>query len=405
MSDKYEKGIFSMKKRLILLCVLVLAVALAMGIVEANAASVIDSGTCGSNLTWKLTDDGTLTISGTGSMYSYSFSNQPFWEENYDDDIKRVIIEPGATSLGAYAFYSLSKVESVEIPDTVTKIGNNCFSLCDSLRSIEIPNSVNYIGDYCFSSSVGLQYVIIPYGVKIINRGTFQKCSGLEYIQIPTSVTEIGYSAFYKCDFLTDVYYGGTYSQYSSIDINDLSNENSCLHNATKHYSTCFSCCFGNYSKTDEDYHSRFCLNCGKEEKFAHNYDNGVITLQPNCKYEGIKTYTCDVCKATKEESVPRNNTHSYGEWGYENDSTHRKVCSICATSYNEKHTWTTGNVESKCSICNSTRWLTRAAKPIITHYTNNSVTLLAVDGYEYSLDFKNWQDSNEFTGLSPNGL
>ena len=38
--------------------------------VKVKAAS---SGTCGENLTWKLDDEGTLTISGTGDMTNYSF--------------------------------------------------------------------------------------------------------------------------------------------------------------------------------------------------------------------------------------------------------------------------------------------------------------------------------------------
>ena len=33
--------------------------------------SVVDSGTCGENLTWTLTNDGVLTISGTGPMEDF----------------------------------------------------------------------------------------------------------------------------------------------------------------------------------------------------------------------------------------------------------------------------------------------------------------------------------------------
>ena len=37
----------------------------------------------------------------------------------------------------------------------------------------------------------------------------------------------------------------------------------------------------------------------------THTYDNGTITTQPTCKAEGVKTYKCTVCGATKTESVP----------------------------------------------------------------------------------------------------
>ena len=39
--------------------------------IKAAAATIVDSGTCGSNLTWTLDSEGTLTISGEGEMDGY----------------------------------------------------------------------------------------------------------------------------------------------------------------------------------------------------------------------------------------------------------------------------------------------------------------------------------------------
>ncbi|WP_289466148.1 hypothetical protein, partial [Klebsiella pneumoniae] len=61
--------------------------------------TVTASGTCGDNLTWELTSDGTLTISGTGEMSNYnSFyaSMQPPWS-NYRSKIINVVVENGVT--------------------------------------------------------------------------------------------------------------------------------------------------------------------------------------------------------------------------------------------------------------------------------------------------------------------
>ncbi len=41
--------------------------------------------------------------------------------------------------------------------------------------------------------------------------------------------------------------------------------------------------------------------------------------------------------------------------------------------------------------------------KPVVVNVANNSVTLQAINGYEYSMDGLTWQTSNVFTGLSPN--
>ena len=42
--------------------------------ITASAESVA-SGECGENLTWSLSDDGILTITGTGDMYDYNNSD------------------------------------------------------------------------------------------------------------------------------------------------------------------------------------------------------------------------------------------------------------------------------------------------------------------------------------------
>ena len=40
-----------------------------------------------------------------------------------------------------------------------------------------------------------------------------------------------------------------------------------------------------------------------------HTWDNGKITLAPTTTKEGVKTFTCTVCKATKTEAVAKNDT------------------------------------------------------------------------------------------------
>lgn len=43
-----------------------------------------------------------------------------------------------------------------------------------------------------------------------------------------------------------------------------------------------------------------------------HSYDAGTVTTQPNCTNEGVKTYACTRCGATKTEAIPKNGEHVF---------------------------------------------------------------------------------------------
>ena len=60
-----------------------------------------------------------------------------------------------------------------------------------------------------------------------------------------------------------------------------------------------------------------YCKDCGTKlqtgkaiAKKAHTWDAGKITQEATCAKNGIKTYTCTVCKTTKTESVPATGNH-----------------------------------------------------------------------------------------------
>ena len=178
---------------------------LLLAIVASTSTLFAVSGTCGDNLTWNLTGDGVLTISGTGAMSNYTSSSpRAPWYSNRSS-IKSVVIEEGVTSIGEYAFYECTGLTSVTIGNSVTCIGRSAFSGCTGLTSVTIPNSVTIIGAGAFNGCTGLTSVTIPNSVTSIGDYVFYNCSSLTSVTIPNSVTSIGGSAFYNCSSLTSV--------------------------------------------------------------------------------------------------------------------------------------------------------------------------------------------------------
>ena len=189
--------------------------------------TIVASGTCGDNLTWKLDDEGTLTISGKGAMTEWVNIDSAPWK-TYSNTINKVVIQPGVTSIGKNAFSLCTNLESITIPKSVTSIGwgafQECGSLksitipegvtsiersvfyeCSSLTSITIPKSVTSIGWSAFQGCSSLKSITIPEGVTSIEWGAFQGCSSLMSITIPESVTSIGEDAFYGCENLRSI--------------------------------------------------------------------------------------------------------------------------------------------------------------------------------------------------------
>ena len=166
--------------------------------------NIYDSGSCGENVTWTLTADGTLTISGTGAMTDYTYDSRSPWY-SCRAYIKRVVIQQGVRAIGDHAFCYCENLTSVAIPDSVTSIGDYAFSDCSGLTSVTIPSSVTSIGGGAFSGCTSLTSVAIPSSVTEIGGSAFSGCTELTSITIPEGVTSIGGGAFSGCTGLTSV--------------------------------------------------------------------------------------------------------------------------------------------------------------------------------------------------------
>lgn len=104
-----------------------MAFALILSLMPCAFAANIAEGTCGTDITWVLNDEGVFTVKGTGAMQDYSESNPAPWSEKLDY-IKEIIFDDGITSVGDYAFYpGIKQQVYLTFGESLKKIGDYAF--------------------------------------------------------------------------------------------------------------------------------------------------------------------------------------------------------------------------------------------------------------------------------------
>ena len=102
------------------------------------------------------------------------------------------------------------------------------------------------------------------------------------------------------------------------------------------------------YERLNDEQHTARCADCPYTEVNNHYWNSGEVTTEATCAAEGVKTYTCTQCGATKTEPVERTSEHSYGDWEIVTEAKdgkagyRRQTCACGATigSYYIKAEW-----------------------------------------------------------------
>jgi surface protein len=198
------------------------------------------------NIKWVLDESGTLTISGKGDMPDWEFDSciephitlNPWYRSGCRNDIKKVIIEPGITSIGTGAFDRCIELEEVVLPDTVTVIKAcafyHCYSLtsiniqnilrierdafycCHELKQISLPDTLEYIGSFAFSIT-GLEHLSIPKKITSLENNVFPHCFNLKTVNIHKDVNKFD-DEFSDCDNLACINVSPENKHFSSVD-------------------------------------------------------------------------------------------------------------------------------------------------------------------------------------------
>ena len=103
------------------------------------------------------------------------------------------VIPDGIPEIADYAFTN-SKIQSIELPDSVKKIGNTAFENCKELSEVKTGK-----------------------GLTDLDISAFLNCNSLQTLYLPSTLTSIGYQALKGINNLT-INYDGTAAMWESIE-------------------------------------------------------------------------------------------------------------------------------------------------------------------------------------------
>ena len=180
--------------------------------------------------------EGKMERGGIGGKYEY-IAYSPGTQADEDKDfiswsiidgeltISKVTVTDGASGGNTMAisdwktYDAWNDVRKITIADGVTTIGANAFTGCKSLKSVVIPGSVTYIGKSAFEGCINLESVDIKEGVHAIGVNAFKGCRSLRTVVIPNSLAFIGEGAFELCTGMNAIVFGA--QEWNNIQIED----------------------------------------------------------------------------------------------------------------------------------------------------------------------------------------
>lgn len=164
--------------------------------------------------------DGVLTLYSDGSGYEFRKRNDDSVKDvkeihitgsietldyfGYYENLERVYIEKDLERIYRKSFSDCTKIESLVLPDSITIIDDEAFSRCTSLKKINMPKSLTYIGQNAFYGCSSLENVTFPDSLSSIGEGAFARCTSLTKVCIPKNVY-VSKDGFLCCSSVTEL--------------------------------------------------------------------------------------------------------------------------------------------------------------------------------------------------------
>ena len=161
----------------------------------AATTSLFAAGTKIGNLYYNL-NESDKTAEVTYQYYNKAINYSSLTTANIPETVTSESVTYTVTSIGQYAFWQASKLQSVTIPKTVTTLSKRAFSACPELQTVVIGDGVDSIGDVAFSECEKLNTITF---------GESLKSFGDNVLRGDSAITTVYWNAIHCKDFISDV--------------------------------------------------------------------------------------------------------------------------------------------------------------------------------------------------------
>ena len=231
----------------------------------AAKPQISTTGWCGEYVRYSFDSNrGILRIYGSGEMFDYfdSYERSPFFAR---EDIKKVVVEGGVTTIGSEAFFNCVNMTEVDLPSSVTLIEDTAFSGCTGITTVTYgedelgqggpvapdwnavmigvendyltkakPQEVTLSGkcgdnvEYSLNATSGVLTItgsgeMYDYNESGQNTVPWERYNtfNVKRVFIQATITKIGTNTFDNCNNLSTVKFYGTQADWDAIEIGE----------------------------------------------------------------------------------------------------------------------------------------------------------------------------------------
>lgn len=169
------------------------------------------------------------------------------YRDVYINNIERIEIPDGVKYIFDEAFCGLTKLKTIELPNSLISIGEGAFGICKSLESVkfndrlkridfrafagctklekvELPNSVVSLRSEAFSHCTALKEIKLPKHLSYISSGLFDNCVNLETVNIENNILYIDSYAFNNCTNLKELKISFSVIKFGNLPFENCTN-------------------------------------------------------------------------------------------------------------------------------------------------------------------------------------